>query len=164
MKTMTPHPPHPKFSSRWPHEDLTTPAEVDVERRLDSLRARHPGARIEIARIEHDLACNSNDGRRCDCQPIPVAILDGRRWVRLLTDRTEQPVDQAAPHPAWLDEEGGHLLLAETMPLAEWLRLEFCQVVCVIIGDGAEARFHGEPINPELTRALHRVEAQIQPK
>jgi hypothetical protein len=154
-----PIPPRRRFSSRWPFHDLTTPSEIEIEARLSALRARHPGAKIEVHRIEHDPACNLNDGRACDCQPMPVVIVDGHQWLRLLADGSEEPAAPPAPKPNWLDCEEEPHLLALVLPVADMLRVQVCQHVVTTIGEGSTARFiGGEVIDAALTRALRRRE------
>lgn len=164
MKTIKPsNPPRPKFSSRWPHEDLTTPAEVDVERRLAALRARvGEDARLEVHDIQHAAACNTHDGRRCNCSPVVVVIIDGTDWIRLLADGAAEPAPPPEPHPDWLESDEGHHQLAESLPIRVWLRTAVCCHASTIVGEGESARFLGGVIDENLTRTIRRIEGPTQ--
>ena len=160
MKIIKPSNPPRRFSSRWPYEDLTTPADHEIEGRIQTLRESvGDDAQIEVHRIDHQPTCGLHDGHPCDCIPVPVCIIDGREWLRLLADGTVEPATPPEPHPDWLDCPEEPHLLAEVMPIAEWLRVQVCRHVISTIGEGSSARFiGGDVIDSPLTRTIRRIE------
>jgi hypothetical protein len=156
---------HPRrFSSTPPFNPITDAAGHEIEDRLDAFRERHPGARIEIARVEHQPTCATRDGRRCNCAaPRPVVIVGGRAWLRLHADGGEEDVTPPPPTPAELEADEGFARSWASMPVRDWLRVGICQTAATIIGDGDSARFVGGPIDEPLTRAIRRLERPRTP-
>lgn len=150
---------HRRFASSPPYSEITSPADHAIEDRLDALRARHPGAKIEVHRIEHQPACAVHDGRACSCSdPSPVVILDGRQWLRLDRDGSTSDATPPQPRPDMLDTEDGHHQLGECLPVRDWLRTAISTHATTIIGEGESARFLGGVIDEPLTRRLARLE------